>query len=70
MFMDYHQYQSMSVEQLASIRDYGLEKVHQVTEALRARVREDYAAGVSVKKLARQCGVTRATIYSWISDLK
>jgi transposase-like protein len=64
--MDFHNYDEMSVEQLATIRDYGLERLQKVTEAMKTRIREEYAQGVSVKRLARSAGVTRRTIYLWV----
>jgi transposase-like protein len=64
--MDFHNYDEMSVEQLATIRDYGLERLQQVTEAMKTRIRDEYEQGVSVKRLARSAGVTRRTIYLWV----
>jgi hypothetical protein len=64
--MDFDQYDSMPVEQLATIREYGLERLQRVTEALKERVRADYASGVSVKRLARLANVSRGTIASWV----
>jgi transposase-like protein len=64
--MDFHNYDEMSVEQLATIRDYGLERLQKVTEAMKTRIRDEYEQGVSVKRLARSAGVTRRTIYLWV----
>jgi transposase-like protein len=64
--MDFHNYDEMSVEQLATIRDYGLERLQKVTEAMKTRIREEYEQGASVKRLARSAGVTRRTIYLWV----
>jgi transposase-like protein len=64
--MDFHNYDEMSVEQLATIRDYGLERLQKVTEAMKTRIRDEYQQGVSVKRLARSAGVTRRTIYLWV----
>ena len=64
--MDLRNYDTMSVEQLATIREYGLERVQQVTDALKERVRTDYAEGVSVKRLARLANVSRGTIAAWV----
>jgi transposase-like protein len=58
----------MSGEQLATIRDYGLERLHKVTEALKTQVRAEHANGVPIKRLARTAGVTRRTIYAWIGE--
>ncbi len=64
--MDFDTYDSMTVEQLATIREYGLERLQRVTEALKEQVRSDYADGVSVKRLARVANVSRATIATWV----
>jgi AraC-like DNA-binding protein len=66
--MDFDTYDSMPVEQLATIREYGLERLQRVTDALKTRVRSDYADGVSVKRLARQANVSRKTIATWIKN--
>jgi len=66
--MDFDTYDTMSVEQLATIREYGLERLQRVTEALKERVRSDYAAGVSVKRLARLANVSRGTIATWVKS--
>ncbi len=68
MTFQHHAYDDMSVEQLASIREYGLERVHVVTEVLKRQVKESHSRGVNIKKLARQAGVTRPTIYSWLAE--
>lgn len=68
MTFPHHSYDDMSVSQLAQIRDYGLDRVQTVTEVMKIRVREEAAEGAEIKKLARQAGVTRQTIYSWISQ--
>jgi hypothetical protein len=68
MGFEHHAYDDMSVEQLAVIRDYGLERVHTVTEVMKKQVRESHTRGVNIKKLARQAGVTRPTIYKWLSE--
>ena len=64
--MDFRNYDDMTLEQLATIREYGLERLQHVTDALKERVRADYAAGVSVKRLARTANVGRGTIATWV----
>ena len=64
--MDFRNYDDMTLEQLATIREYGLERLQHVTDALKERVRADYAAGVSVKRLARTANVSRGTIATWV----
>jgi len=66
--MDYYDYETMPLEQLADIRDHALNRVQIVTEALKKAVREEQQKGTSIKKIARQSGVTRATIYAWLSE--
>ena len=68
MAFPHHSYDDMTVSQLAQIRDYGLDRVQTVTEVMKRRVKEQAAEGAEIKKLARQAGVTRQTIYSWISE--
>jgi len=68
MGFDHHAYDNMTVEQLAVIRDYGLERVHVVTEVLKKQVKAAHDNGVNIKKLSRQAGVTRPTIYKWLSE--
>ncbi len=58
----------MTVAQLATIREYGLERVQRVTEALKQQVRADHADGVSVTRLARTANVSPATIGNWIKS--
>ena len=66
--MDYHDYENMPLEQLADIRDHALNLVQIVTDALKKAVREEYKKGTDIKKIARKSGVTRATIYAWLSE--
>ena len=66
--MDYYDYETMPLEQLADIRDHALNRVQIVTGALKNAVREEQQKGTSIKKIARQSGVTRATIYAWLSE--
>ena len=67
MAFPHHSYDDMSLEHLSQIREYGIERVETVTEVMRQRIREEVEAGSEIKKLSKQAGVTRATIYSWIS---
>lgn len=60
--------QEHSLEQLADLRVWQLERVEKVTAALRSRVREQYLQGVTIKALAKKAGVTRRTIYAWLSE--
>jgi predicted transcriptional regulator len=51
---------------IADMRDLELARLQLVTDVLRDKVREEYAAGVGVSKLAKLAGVTRRTIQQWI----
>ena len=57
-----------TLEQLADLRVWQLARVEKVTAELRERVREAYLAGTTIKTLAKKAGVTRRTIYSWLSE--
>ena len=57
-----------TLEQLADLRAWQLARVEKVTAELRSRVREQYLQGVSIKTLAKKAGVTRRTIYAWLSE--
>ena len=57
-----------TLEQLADLRIWQLERVEKVTGELRSRVREAYLAGANIKTLAKKAGVTRRTIYSWLEN--
>ena len=57
-----------TLEQLADLRVWQLERVEKVTAELRSRVREQYLQGANIKTLAKKAGVTRRTIYAWLSE--
>ena len=57
-----------SLEQLADLRVWQLERVEKVTAELRTAVREEYQQGATIKALAKKAGVTRRTIYAWLSE--
>lgn len=65
---DFHSYDDMSIEQLADIRDQGLRRVDTVTSVMREQVKQAHADGTPILKLAKRAGVTRPTIYSWLSE--
>ena len=48
--MDYNDYDGMGTEHLATIRDYALNRVQLVTEALKKAVREEHKNGTNIKK--------------------
>lgn len=50
----------------ADRRQLLLERLAIETELLAEKVREEYAKGEPIKKLARRAGVSRPTIYSWL----
>lgn len=63
-----YDYSEMSLERLADTRAWQLERLEQVQEALKAKVREEHAEGVAIMHLAKKAGVTRPTLYSWLSE--
>jgi transposase-like protein len=60
--------QEQTLEQLADLRVWQLERVEKVTAELRSRVREQYLQGTTIKTLAKKAGVTRRTIYAWLDQ--
>lgn len=58
--------ESMTLEQLADLREWQLERLEKVTAELRARVKQAYEEGMNIKTIAKKAGVTRRTIYSWL----
>jgi transposase-like protein len=64
---DFKGYDEMNMQQLADLRAWQLERLERVSEALRARVRAEHTPGDNIKRLAKKLGVTRATVYAWLS---
>jgi transposase-like protein len=60
--------QTLSLPQLADLREWQLERLERVTIELRNRVKTAYADGAEVKALAKECGVTRVTMYRWLEQ--
>jgi transposase-like protein len=63
-----YDYDDMSMGQLADLRAWQLERLERVSQALRARVRAEHTQGDNIKQLAKKLGVTRATVYAWLSE--
>jgi transposase len=63
-----YDYDDMSLGQLGDLRAWQLERLERVSQALRARVRAEHQQGDNIKQLAKKLGVTRATIYAWLSE--
>jgi DNA invertase Pin-like site-specific DNA recombinase len=57
-----------TLEQLADLRAWQLARVEKVTAELRSRVRDQYREGVKLSTLAKKAGVTRRTVYAWLSE--
>jgi len=57
-----------TLEQLADLRAWQLVRVEKVTAELRSRVRDQYREGTKLSTLAKKAGVTRRTVYSWLSE--
>ena len=65
---DFRSYDELSLQQLADLRAWQLERLERVSQALRARVRAEHTEGDNIQKLAKKIGVTRATVYAWLSE--
>jgi transposase-like protein len=65
---DYRNYDELTLGQLADLRAWQLERLERVSQALRARVRTEHTQGDNIQKLAKKLGVTRATVYAWLSE--
>lgn len=65
---EYEDLTQLHLGQLADRRDWQLSRVDKTTEALKLKVREAYDEGKSIKWLAKECGVTRRTIYAWLDQ--
>lgn len=65
---DFHSYDTMSIEQLANVRYQGLQRVDTITEVMKEQVKQAHAEGTPILKIAKRAGVTRPTIYSWLSE--
>jgi transposase len=63
-----YDYDDMSLGQLGDLRAWQLERLERVSQALRARVRAEHTQGDNIKQLAKKLGVTRATVYAWLSE--
>ena len=59
---------SMSLQQLADLREWQLERLEKVTTALRSRVQTEYEDTANIEALAKKAGVTRRTIYAWLGQ--
>ena len=60
--------ESMSLQQLADLREWQLERLGKVTTALRGRVQTEYEDTANIKALAKKAGVTRRTVYAWLGQ--
>jgi transposase-like protein len=65
---DFTNYDELPLDQLADLRAWQLERLERVSQALRARVRAEHTPGDNIKRLAKKLGVTRATVYAWLSE--
>ena len=55
-----------TLDLVADRRQLLLERLAAETNLLAEKVRDEYAKGEPIKKLARRAGVSRPTIYSWL----
>lgn len=60
--------EDMTLEQLADLREWQLERLERVTAELRKRVGESYSTGMNIKTIAKKAGVTRRTVYAWLGE--
>lgn len=60
--------EDMTLEQLADLRKWQLERLDRVTKELAKRVNESYSAGMNIKTIAKKAGVTRRTVYAWLGE--
>lgn len=63
-----YDYTGMSLESLADTRAWQIARLDQVQEALKEKVRIQYQAGDSVMHLAKKSGLSRPTLYAWLSE--
>ena len=63
---DFTSYEDLRLDQLADLRVWQLERLERVTQALRARLKDEHTPGQNVRALAKKLGVTRATVYAWL----
>lgn len=63
---DYDDITALPLEQLADRRDWLLARVDKLTQAMKVKVRDAHLEGKGVKALAKECSVTRRTIYAWL----
>jgi len=61
-----YDYQSMDTRKLADLRAWQLDRLEDVSNALKGRVRAEYSPGDNINHLAEKIGVTRATVYAWV----
>jgi transposase-like protein len=66
--MSSYDLETLSLQQLADLREWQLERLEKVTRELRARVQAEYQQGTNIKALAKKAGVTRRTIYAWLEQ--
>ena len=65
---DFHAYDTMTIEQLSEVRHDGLKRIDTITKVMRDHVRQEHSEGTPILKLAKRAGVTRPTIYAWLSE--
>tara|TARA_S200002703_G_scaffold146216_1_gene141099 strand:+ start:825 stop:1034 length:210 start_codon:yes stop_codon:yes gene_type:complete len=63
-----YDYSEMSLESLADTRAWQIARLEQVQDALKEKVRIQYQAGDSIMHLSKKAGVTRPTLYAWLSE--
>lgn len=49
-------------------REHSLMRANFATSELKRLVREEVASGTPIAKVAKQAGLTRKTVYGWVSN--
>lgn len=65
---EYDDLSELPLGQLADRRDWLLSRVDKITQAMKVRVRDSHNEGMSVQRIAKECGVTRRTVYAWLEQ--
>lgn len=65
---DYNDLDELPLGQLADRRDWLLARIDKITEAMKVKVNDLHTDGTSVQRIAKECGVTRRTVYAWLDQ--
>lgn len=65
---EYDDLSELPLGQLADRREWLLSRIDKITQAMKVRVRDSHNEGMSVQRIAKECGVTRRTVYAWLEQ--